>query len=115
MSRKTIGFVVSIITVILTFFQEQFGLSLDPVAVAAGLGAILTYIFFESKLDLVALTSQPGRWTDPKFLITFVSTILAAIEAQFNLGIPVEAIIPVLTLIVGVLFGKKLLSPDKPY
>lgn len=114
MSRKTIGFVVSIITVILTALQKQFGLSLDPGAVALGLGSILTYIFFEAKLDMLKL-KQPGRWTDPKFLITFISTVLAAIEAQFNLGIPVEVIIPVLTAIVGVLFGKKLLSPGKPY
>ena len=115
MSRKTIGYVVSIFTVILTFFQKQFGLSLDPVAVAAGLGAILTYIFFEAKLDMMALTAQPGKWKDPKFWITFISAVLAALEAQFNLGIPVEAIIPVLTLIVGALFGKKLLSSEKPY
>lgn len=114
MSRKTIGFVVSIITVILTALQEQFGLSLDPGAVALGLGSVLTYIFFEAKLDMLKL-KQPGRWTDPKFLITFVSTILAAIEAQFAIGIPVEAIIPILTIIVGMLFGKKLKSPDKPY
>jgi len=114
MSRKTIGFVVSIATVILTALQEQFGLSLDPGAVALGLGSILTYIFLEGRLDMLKL-KQPGRWTDPKFLITFASTILAAIEAQFSLGIPVEAIIPVLTLIVGMLFRKKLLSPANPY
>ena len=104
-SRKTIGFVVAIISSILVIFQEQFKLNLDPTAVAAGVGAILTYIFFEAKLDLKALASQPGKWKDKKFWMTIISTVLAATEATFQLGIPVEAIIAVLTSLVAALFG----------
>ena len=104
-SRKTIGFIVAIISSILVIFQEQFKLNLDPTAVAAGVGAILTYIFFEAKLDLKALAAQPGKWKDPKFWMTIISTVLAGIEANFQLGIPVEAIIAVLTSLVAALFG----------
>lgn len=107
MSRKTIGFIVAIVGAVLLAFQKQFGLGFDPTAVAAGLGAILTYVFFEAKLDLRALAAQPGKWKDPKFWITVVSALLAAIEANFQLGIPVEAIIGILTAIVAILFGAK--------
>lgn len=112
-SRKTIGFIVAIGGSILALVQEQFGLSMDPVAIAAGVGAILTYIFFESKLDL-KLLKQPGRWTDPKFLFTSLSVILAAIEANFQLGIPVEAIVSGLTTLVMILFGVKF-KANVPY
>lgn len=111
MSRKTIGFVVSIIATILTAFQKQFGLNIDPLAVAAGVGAVLTYIFFEAKLDLRILATQPDKWKDPKFWITVVSAVLAAIEATFALGIPVESIIAVLTMIVGYLFRVQFKKP----
>jgi len=107
MSRKTIGFVVAIVGAVLLAFQQQFGLSFDPTAVAVGLGAILTYIFFEAKLDLKALASQPGKWKDPKWWITIVSAILAAIEANWQIGIPVETIITILTALVAILFGAK--------
>jgi len=114
-SRKTIGFVVAIVGAILLAFQEQFGLSFNPTAVAAGLGAILTYIFFEAKLDLKALKNQPRKWRDPKFWITIISAILAAIEASFHLGIPVEAIVGLLTAIVAGSFGVQLKKDYAPY
>jgi len=107
MSRKTIGFIVAILGSILALIQKQFELSLDPVAIAAGVGAIFTYVFFEGKLDLAALTKQPGKWKDPKFWLTVISVVLAAIEANFQLGIPVEAIVSGLTTLVAILFGAK--------
>lgn len=115
MSRKTVSYVVAMLATLLTFFQEQFGLSLDPGAITAGIGAILTYILFEAKLDLKAMASQPDKWKDPKFWITFVSVVLSAVEAQFKIGIPVEAIVSVLTVVVGFLFGRKLISTSRPY
>lgn len=96
---------MAIIGSILVIFQKQFDLNLDPTAVAAGIGAVLTYIFFEGKLDLKALASQPGKWKDWKFWITILSTTLAGIEANFQLGIPVEAIVSALTGLVAMLFG----------
>jgi uncharacterized membrane protein len=97
--------------VMLTAFQEQLGLSINPTAVAAGVGSVLTYIFFEAKLDLKVLTSQPSKWKDPKFWLTVISAVLAGIEVTFHIGIPVEAIVSVLTVIVGVLFGAQLKKP----
>ena len=114
MSRKTIGYVVSIMAVILTAFQEQLGLSINPTAVATGVGSVLTYIFFESKLDLKAMAAQPGKWVDPKFWLTVISAILAGVEVTFNIGIPVEAVVSVLTLIMGILFKVEFAKP-KPY
>ncbi len=114
MSRKTIGFIVAIAGSILALVQEHFGMSLDPVAIAAGVGAILTYIFFEAKLDLNALTKQPGKWKDPKFWLTVISAVLAAVEATFQLGIPVEAIISGLATVVMILFGIKF-KKEIPY
>lgn len=114
MSRKTIGFVVAILGAILVAFQEQFGLSFDPVAVSVGIGAILTYIFFEAKLDLKALASQPGKWKDPKFWLTVLSVILAAVEQTFQLGIPVAEIIAIITVLVGFLFKVQFNKPA-PY
>jgi len=114
MSRKTIGYVITILTTILVVFQESFGLTIDPAGAAAGVGAVLTYIFFEAKLDLAALKAQPGKWKDPKFWLTVVSALLAAVETTFNLGIPVAEVIAVLTMIVGVLF-KVQFSKPAPY
>jgi len=114
MSRKTIGIIVALMAVVLTFLQEQFGLSLDPAAVAAGIGAVITYIFFEFKLDIKAAAAQPGKWKDPKFWITFISAALAGVEAQFHLGLPIEAIVSIATLLVGLLFGQKF-KKLKPY
>ena len=114
MSRKTIGYVVTILTTILVVFQESFGLTIDPVGAAAGVGAVLTYIFFEAKLDLKAIASQPGKWKDPKFWLTVISALLAAVETTFQLGIPVAEIVTILTLFVGVLFKVQFNKP-KPY
>lgn len=116
MSRKTIAFVVAILGAILAVFQGLFeGLSLDPAALAAGIGAVLTYIFFEAKLDLSALKKQPGKWKDPKFWVTAISVTLAAVEAQFGIGIPVESIVSGLTILVSILFGMKFKKVGTPY
>ena len=114
MTRKTIGFIVAIIGAILVAFQEQFGLNLNPAQVAAAIGAILTYIFFEAKLDLAALKAQPDKWKDPKFWLTVVSAVLAAVEQTFQLGIPVAEIIAIITVLVGFLF-KVQFSKPAPY
>ena len=114
MSRKTIGFIVAILGAILDAFQEQFGLNFNPAQVAAGIGAVLTYIFFEAKLDLRALTTQPEKWKDPKFWLTVLSALLAAVEQTFQLGIPVTEVIAILTMVVGILF-KVQFNKSVPY
>jgi len=113
-SRKTILSVIAVIGVILTSIKEQFGLTIDVTSITAGLGAVLVYILLEAKLDLKALAAQPGKWKDPKFWITFLSALLAAVNTNFGLGIPVEAIIGILTVVVGILFKAKFAKPQ-PY
>ena len=104
MSRKTITAALGIIGAVLAFFSEQFGLSIDPVAVIAGLSAITLYLLWEGKLDIRRVGSQLGKFTDPKFICALISTILVAVSETFGLALPVEAIVAVLTVIMGVLF-----------
>jgi hypothetical protein len=106
MSRKTLMTVIGFFGVVLTFLQAQFGLSIDTTAILAGLTAILTYVFFEAKLDLKKFVALGSKWKDPKFWIAFASTALVAVNESFGLGIPVEMVIGTLTLIMGLLFGK---------
>lgn len=98
MSRKSI---FAILGVLLVFLKEQFGLAID---VTAFVGIIL-YLLFEAKLDLKRITSQAARFKDPKFWVALVATILPAINAEFGLNLPVEAIISVLSVILALLFG----------
>jgi len=104
MSRKTLTAALGIIGAVLAFFSEQFGLSIDPVAVIAGLSSIVLYILLEGKLDIQRVGSQAAKFKDPKFWLAFISAILVAVSETFGLALPVEAIIAVLTVIMGVLF-----------
>lgn len=105
MSRKTIMAVLGVIGAIITFFSEEFGLSINPVAVVAGLTAVVLYILFEGKLDLKRISSQMGKFKDPKFYLALVSAVLVAIEEGFGWGIPTEAVVSVLTILMTALFG----------
>lgn len=104
MSRKTLMSVLAVIGAVLAFFSEQFGLALDSTAVLAGVAAILCYVLFEAKADLKRVGSQIGKFKDPKFIITFISAVLVAVSEAFGLELPVEAIVAVLTVIMGFLF-----------
>lgn len=104
MSRKTITAAIGIIGAVLAFFSEQFGLSINPVAVMAGLASIVTYVLLEGKLDIKRVGSQLGKFKDPKFWLAFISAIIVAASETFGLALPVEAIVAVLTVIMGVLF-----------
>ena len=104
MSRKTLLAILAVIGAVLVFVGKEFGLTLDASAVMAGITAILLYIFFEMKADFKRVGTQIGKFTDPKFLLALAASILAAVNTHFGLGIPVEAVIAVLALIMGVLF-----------
>ena len=84
---------------------------MDPGLIAVGIGSVLTYIFFEAKLDLRVLAKQPGKWKDPKFWLTVISVVITGIEQVFHLGIPVTEFVTLLTLLVGTLFGLQLKKP----
>ena len=104
MSRKTLLAVLGVISVVLTFLQEQFGLSMDVPGVMGGLTVVMLYILFEAKEDIKRIAPQVGRFKDPKFWIAFVAVLLGSLNEQLGLNLPVEAIVSVLTLIMAVLF-----------
>lgn len=107
MSRKTLLTVLGIITVIVTFLQEQFGLSAGLVAAAGGVGLALLYVLFEAKLDFKKVSDQATKWRDPKFWIAFVGVLVPALNTQLGLNLPTEAIVAVLAVIMTLLFGAK--------
>ena len=115
MSRKTLLAVLGVILAVLTFFKEQFGLSMGVVAAMCGLGTALLYVLFEAKLDLKKIGAQAGRWKDPKFWLAFVAVILAALNKELGLNLPAETIITALTIIMTVLFGVKFKAVKKSY
>jgi len=115
MSRKTLLAVLGVITAILAFFKEEFGLGMDVMAVLGGLMAVVLYILFEAKLDLKKLGAQSGKWKDPKFWIAMAAVILAALNKELGLNLPAETIITALTIIMAVLFGAKFKAVKKSY
>ena len=64
----------------------------------------MLYILLEGKLDIQRVGSQAAKFKDPKFWLAFISVILVAVSETFGLALPVEALIAVLTVIMGVLF-----------
>ncbi len=105
MSRKTIATVTAIIGAILAVFVAEFGLSINATALAAGLAGVLYWVFRESKEDMKKLAAQCSKFKDPKFWLTVISAVVAALgTAEVKLPIPPEIIIAVLTAIVGILF-----------
>jgi len=104
MSRKTITAVLGLIGAALAFVSSEFGLSIDPTAVLAGLSSVVLYVLLEGKLDIKRVGSQIGKFKDVKFWLAFISAILVAANETFGLALPVEAIVAVLTVIMGVLF-----------
>jgi len=115
MSRKTLLAVLGVITAILAFFKEQFGLGMDAMTVLGGLTAVVLYVLFEAKLDLKKLGAQSGKWKDPKFWIAMAAMILAAVNKELGLNLPAEAIITALTVIMAVLFGVKFKAVKRSY
>ncbi len=108
MSRKTLLMVIAVLGAVLGVIGSTFGLTLNGPAAAAGLGAVLLYVFFEAKLDLKKIGAQAGRWRDPKFWLAIIAAALAALgTAGVALPISPEIIIAVLTAIMGVLFKVK--------
>ena len=114
-SRKTLLFIIGFLGIGLTALQTHFGLSVALGSVAASLGIVLTYVFFEGKLDAKAMAAQPHKWKDGKFWATLGTSLLVYVDQTFQLGLPIEAIGAIIAVAIGAIFGKKLLSPAKPY
>ena len=104
MSRKSLFAIIGVIGAVLAYVAKEFGLSVDIGVVMAGFISVLVYIFGEFKLDLQRFHRQLGRFKDPKFILAVISVFLTALNENFGTGIPVEAVIAVLTVIMGLLF-----------
>lgn len=87
--------------------SAEFGLTVQLGAVIAGLGAILVYVFGEAKADLARFDAQKDKFKDPKFWISILSAVVAALAQVINLPLDPAIIIAVLTVIVGALFKKQ--------
>ncbi len=108
MSRKWIFTVLAVLGAVGAVVSTEFGLTVQLGAVVAGLAAVLVYVFGEAKADLDKLAAQVDKWKDPKFWITLLSAVIAALgQAGVVLPISPEMIIAILTAIVGILFRAK--------
>jgi len=106
MSRKTIFAILGVVGAVFGFVAKEFGLSIDPNSVIASLVVAMVYIFGEAKVDLSRLRVQANKWSDPKFIISLAMFILAQVNSSFGLNLPIELIIGILTVILGVIFKK---------
>jgi hypothetical protein len=53
------------------------------------------------------MAAQKDKWKDPKFIVSVIAAIVAALgTAGVNLPVSPEIIVTILTLIVGLLFKK---------
>jgi hypothetical protein len=87
--------------------SQEFGLTVQLGSAVVGLGAIAVYIFGESKNDIARMAAQKDKWKDPKFIVSVLAAIVAALgTAGVNLPVSPEIIVTILTLIVGLLFKK---------
>ena len=107
MTRKWLFTILAVLGAAGAVISAEFGLTVKLGAVAAALGGIVVYIFNEAKADRARMTAQKYKWADPKFWITMLSAVVAALAQEVALPLPPEIIIAVLTAIVGVLFKAK--------
>jgi len=108
MSRKLIFAILAVLGAAGAVISTEFGLTVKLGSVVFGITAIAVYLYGEAKADLDALAAQKAKWTDPKFIITLISAIIAVLpQAGINLPISPEMLIAILTAIVGILFKAK--------
>lgn len=87
--------------------SSEFGLTVQLGSAVVGIGSILVYVFGESKNDIARMAAQKDKWKDPKFIVSVLAAIVAALgTAGVALPVSPEIIVTILTLIVGVLFKK---------
>lgn len=106
MSRKTIMLILGIIGGAGAFIAQEFGLALDPASVIGAVTVALVYIFGEMKVDMERLRAQAHKWSDPKFISALAMVILAQVNSAFGLNLPIELIMGILTILLGILFKK---------
>jgi len=107
-SRKLITVILAVLGAIFGVIGTEFGLALNVGGLIAFLGAAAIYIQQEAKLDKARLAAQKSKWGDPKFLITMVSALVAALPgAGVTLPLDPTIINSVLAVLIGILFKVK--------
>lgn len=108
--RKKILIITAVAGALLTFMQAEFGLSIDPFAVTAGMTAVIVYLFGEGRNDLARIKRgivQEGRFKDPNFWIAFISAVLPVVNTELKLDLPVELIVTAASGIIAFIFAKR--------
>jgi len=105
--RKWILVLLGVFGAVGAVVSQEFGLTVQLGSAVVGIGAILVYVFGESKNDIARMAAQKDKWKDPKFIISVISAIVAGLGTSgVNLPVSPEVIITILTVIVGLLFKK---------
>ena len=106
MSRKTIMFVIGLLTAVGAFVADQTGIaSINWIAVGAAMLAVVTYFQFQAKLDIQKI-AQSHKWKDGKFYAGLLAVIIAQIGAFLGVDLPTAEISAIVTFIMSLLFGK---------
>ncbi|MAH50266.1 hypothetical protein CMI37_30880 [Candidatus Pacearchaeota archaeon] len=111
-SRKTLFYIIGILTAGLSVVKEAFGLEVDFKAVGAGLVSMITYLQFQAKVDLKKLQENSDKLKDKKFWLALIAPMLVAITEASGIVLPTAEIIAVMTLLLTLLFGRKLANGD---
>jgi tetrahydromethanopterin S-methyltransferase subunit E len=106
MSRKTIMLILGIVGSVGSVIAREFGLAFDPASVIGAVVVALVYIFGEMKVDQQRLRAQAHKWGDPKFISAIILSLLAQVNSAFGLNLPIELIMGILTILLGILFKK---------
>jgi len=107
-SRKLIVAILAVVGAAGTVIGAEFGLALNVTGLVAFLGGAALYIQQEAKADKLRMAAQKAKWGDPKFLLTILSAVVAALPgAGVNLPLDPGVINAVLAVIVGILFKAK--------
>jgi len=107
MSRKTLFAVLAVLEAVLLYLATQFGLSIDATAIIGAIVLLGTYIALEAGADFKRIASQTARFKDPAFWTALLSQVLLAVNEAFELSIPVELIVGLTALILGIIFKTK--------
>ena len=107
MSRKSIFALLAVLETVLLYFATQFGLSIDATALIGAIILLGTYITLEANADWKRIVSQTARFKDPAFWTVLLSQVHIAVNEAFALSIPVELIVGLVALILGLIFKVK--------
>ena len=107
MSRKTLFAILAVLEAVLLYLAAEFGLAIDATAVIGAIVLLGTYIALEARADYKRIASQTARFKDPAFWTALISQALLAVNEAFELSIPVELIVGLMALILGLIFKAK--------